>query len=159
MDTTRYQSHSERQTADIAADLARRLPDGTMVLLFGDLGAGKTAFVRGFVEGTGIDPDEVSSPTFTIVQAYGGGRVQHVDLYRLGPAETDDLGLEELPDGGALVCIEWADRLSRPIPGAVSVGIHDRGGDSRELVIDLPGELELIALPGNPSVSGEAARP
>ncbi|MCY4512023.1 MAG: tRNA (adenosine(37)-N6)-threonylcarbamoyltransferase complex ATPase subunit type 1 TsaE [Acidobacteria bacterium] len=159
MHTTRCQSHSERQTADIAADLARRLPDGTVVLLFGDLGAGKTAFVRGFVEGTGIDPDEVSSPTFTIVQTYGGGRVQHVDLYRLGPAETDDLGLEELPDGGALVCIEWADRLSRPIPGAVSVGIHDRGGDSRELVIDLPGELELIALPGNPSVSGEAARP
>ena len=138
---TRYQSHSERQTADIAADLARRLPPGAVVMLFGDLGAGKTAFVRGFVEGVGIDPDEVSSPTFTIVQAYGGGRVQHVDLYRRGPAETDDLGLEELPDGGALVCIEWADRLPRRVPGAVSVRIHDRGGDSRELVIDLPGEL------------------
>ena len=145
---TRYQSHSERQTADIAADLARRLPPGAVVMLFGDLGAGK-----------GIDPDEVSSPTFTLVQAYGGGRVQHVDLYRLGPAETDDLGLEELPDGGALVCIEWADRLPRPVPGAVSVRIHDRGGDSRELVIDLPGELEPISLPGNPSVSGAAATP
>ncbi len=156
---TRYQSHSERQTADIAADLARRLPPGAVVMLFGDLGAGKTAFVRGFVEGVGIDPDEVSSPTFTIVQAYGGGRVQHVDLYRLGPAETDDLGLEELPDGGALVCIEWADRLPRPVPGAVSVRIHDRGGDSRELVIDLPGELEPASLSRNPSVSGEAATP
>ena len=142
MHTTRCQSHSERQTADIAADLARRLPGGTVVLLFGDLGAGKTAFVRGFVEGAGIDPDEVSSPTFTIVQAYGGGRVQHVDLYRLGPAETDDLGLEELPEGGALVCIEWADRLPRPVQGAVSVRIHDLGGDSRELVIDLPGGLD-----------------
>jgi tRNA threonylcarbamoyladenosine biosynthesis protein TsaE len=156
---TRYQSHSERQTADIAADLARRLPPGAVVMLFGDLGAGKTAFVRGFVEGVGIDPDEVSSPTFTIVQAYGGGRVQHVDLYRLDPAETDDLGLEELPDGGALVCIEWADRLPRPISGAVSVRIHDRGGDSRELVIDFPGELDPISLPGDPSVSGEAATP
>lgn len=137
---TRYQSHSERQTADIAADLARRLSPGAVVMLFGDLGAGKTAFVRGFVEGLGIDPDEVSSPTFTIVQAYGGGRVQHVDLYRLQTAEIDDLGLEELPDGGALVCIEWADRLPRPAPGAVSVRILDRGGDTRELVIETPNE-------------------
>lgn len=134
----RYESHSERRTADIAADLARRLPPGTVVQLFGDLGAGKTAFVRGFVGGMGIDADEVSSPTFTIVQAYGGGRVQHVDLYRLDPAETDDLGLEELPEDGALVCIEWADRLPRPVPGAVSVRILDRGGDTRELVIETP---------------------
>lgn len=139
---TRHESHSERQTADIAADLARRLPPGAVVQLFGDLGAGKTAFVRGFVEGAGLDPDEVSSPTFTIVQAYGGGRVQHVDLYRLGPAETDDIGLEELPDGGALVCIEWADRLPRPFGGAVSVRINDLGGDSRELVIETPHGLD-----------------
>ncbi len=137
---TRHESHSERQTADIAAELARRLPPGAVVLLFGDLGAGKTAFVRGFVEGLGIDPDQVSSPTFTIVQAYGGGRVQHVDLYRLDPAEADDLGLEELPESGALVCIEWADRLPRPVAGAVSVRILDRGGDSRELVIEAPDE-------------------
>ena len=139
---TRHESHSERQTADIAADLARRLPPGTVVQLFGDLGAGKTAFVRGFVEGVGIDPDEVSSPTFTIVQAYGGGQVQHVDLYRLDTAETDDLGLEELPEAGALVCIEWADRLPGPVPGAVSVRILDRGGDSRELVIETPPDLD-----------------
>ena len=92
-------------------------------------------------EGVGIDPDEVSSPTFTIVQASGGGRIQHVDLYRLESAEVDDLGLEELPDGGALVCIEWADRLPRPVPGAVSVRILDRGGDTRELVIDTPIEI------------------
>ena len=138
---TRYQTHSERQTADIAADLARRLPAGAVVLLFGDLGAGKTAFVRGFVEGAGIDPDEVSSPTFTIVQAYGGGRVQHVDLYRLDPSEVDDLGLQELPEAGALVCIEWADRLPRPFAGAASVRINDLGGDSRELAIELPDEI------------------
>ena len=143
----RYQTHSERQTADIAADLARRLPAGAVVLLFGDLGAGKTAFVRGFVEGAGIDPDEVSSPTFTIVQAYGGSRVQHVDLYRLDPSEVDDLGLEELPESGALVCIEWADRLPRPFPGAVSVRIHDRGGDSRELVIELPDGVRRHEVP------------
>ena len=155
---TRYQSHSERETADIAADLACRLPAGTVILLFGDLGAGKTAFVRGFVEGVGIDPDEVSSPTFTLVQAYGGGRVQHVDLYRLAPEEADDLGLEELPEAGALVCIEWADRLPRPVPGAVSVRIHDRGGDSRELVIELPDGLGPLSRRSNPSDSVEAAK-
>ena len=151
MDTTRCESRSERQTADIAADLARRLPAGTVVQLFGDLGAGKTAFVRGFVEGAGLDPDEVSSPTFTIVQAYGGGRVQHVDLYRLDAAETDDLGLEELPEAGALVCIEWADRLPRPVPGAVSVRIHDRGGDARELVVEMPDRLAPRAIRADPS--------
>lgn len=151
MDTTRHRSRSEGQTADIAADLARRLPPGTVVQLFGDLGAGKTAFVRGFVEGAGLDPDEVSSPTFTIVQAYGGGRVQHVDLYRLDPAETDDLGLEELPEAGALVCIEWADRLPRPVPGAVSVRIHDRGGDARELVVEMPDRLAPRAIRADPS--------
>lgn len=144
---TRHESHSERQTADIAAELARRLPPGAVVQLFGDLGAGKTAFVRGFVEGAGLDPDEVSSPTFTIVQAYGGGRVQHVDLYRLGPAETDDLGLEELPENGALVCIEWADRLPRPVAGAVSVRILDRGGDSRELVVEMPDGVGPLSHP------------
>lgn len=156
---TRYRSHSERQTADIAADLARRLPPGAVVMLFGDLGAGKTAFVRGFVEGVGIDPDEVSSPTFTIVQAYGEGRVQHVDLYRLDAPETDDLGLEELPEAGARVCIEWADRLPRPIPGAVSVGIHDRGGDSREIVIERPDDLDLLPPHrGDPPDSVQAAK-
>ncbi len=155
---TRYESHSERQTADIGADLARRLPPGTVVLLFGDLGAGKTAFVRGFVEGAGIDPDEVSSPTFTIVQAYGGGRVQHVDLYRLEPAETDELGLEELPETGALVCIEWADRLPHPVPGAVSVRIHDRGDDSRELAIETPDGFESLSRRGDPPDPVETAK-
>ena len=94
----------------------------------------------------GIDPDEVSSPTFTIVQAYGGGRVQHVDLYRLDPAETDDLGLEELPEAApwCIECIEWAEcrfgSWPRPIRGSSSSSCRrdsmtipvKRPGDSRE---------------------------
>ena len=134
--TERYLTHSEQETAGVAARLARRVPPGTVVLLYGELGAGKTAFVRGFVEGVGIAPDEVSSPTFTIIQQYGvERRVYHVDLYRLGPDEVEDLGLEELPERGGLVCVEWAERLPRPMVGAVSVRITDRGDDARELAI------------------------
>ncbi len=120
----------------MAAQLARSLAPGSVVALTGDLGAGKTAFVRGFVEGLGVDPDEVTSPTFTVIQEYGGGRVFHVDLYRLTGEEVDDLGLEELPEGGGLVCIEWAERLPRPFSGAVAVHIIDLGEDRRELRID-----------------------
>ena len=135
--TERYLTHSEQETAGVAATLARRLSPGTVVLLFGELGAGKTAFVRGFVEGVGIAADEVSSPTFTVIQEYGGdGRVYHVDLYRLGPDEVEDLGLEELPERGGLVCIEWADRLPWPVAGAVSVRITDEGDDAREVAIE-----------------------
>jgi|TARA_B110000263_G_scaffold238876_1_gene240544 tRNA threonylcarbamoyladenosine biosynthesis protein TsaE len=131
----RLVSQSEDETADVAADLARRLDPGAVVLLYGQLGAGKTAFVRGFVRGRGVARDEVSSPTFTLIQEYGGGAVYHVDLYRLQPAEVDDLGLEELPESGGLLCIEWADRLPRPFRGAVSVRITDQGRDVREIVI------------------------
>lgn len=131
----RYRSDSEQQTAAIASDLARGLRGGTVVLLFGELGAGKTAFVRGFVQGVGIDPDEVSSPTFTVIHEYGSGRVYHVDLYRLEPDEVGELGLEELPEKGGLVCIEWADRIAHTVPGAISVEISDMGENSRELVI------------------------
>ena len=88
---------SEEETQAVARELSATLRAGDVVLLSGDLGAGKTTFVRGLAEGLGIDPREVSSPTFTLVQEYRGGRVTlvHVDLYRLNdPREIDDLGRE-----------------------------------------------------------------
>ena len=83
------------ETRAIAAALAPSLAPGAVVLLSGDLGAGKTAFVRGLAEGLGIDPDDVTSPTFTLVHEYRGGRLPliHVDLYRLDRAELEDIGL------------------------------------------------------------------
>jgi tRNA threonylcarbamoyladenosine biosynthesis protein TsaE len=134
--TEAVRTESEDETAAAARRLAERLPPGALVLLTGDLGAGKTAFVRGLAAGLGIDPDDVSSPTFTLIQEYVGARVlRHVDLYRLQGAEIDDLGLDELTQDGAVVAIEWAERLSAPPAGATRVEIRDCGGDVREISI------------------------
>ena len=106
-------TRSESETATVGRELAATLSAGDVVLLYGDLGAGKTAFVRGLAEGLGVHRDEVSSPTFTLVQEYRGGRLAlfHVDLYRLNdPRETDDLGLDEIAEGGVMA-IEWAEKL------------------------------------------------
>ena len=119
-------SHSEEETQQIACDLATRLKAGAVLLLEGPLGAGKTAFVRGLAAGLGIDPAEVSSPTFTLVHEYRGGRLTlyHVDLYRLERTASDDLGLEELGVTDGVLAIEWPDRLTHEWPGARSVTIE-----------------------------------
>ena len=134
---------NESETESAGESLGRTLRGGDIVLLYGDLGAGKTAFVRGLARGVGADPGEVSSPTFTIVQEYTGRstRLYHVDLYRLAPPEVDDLGLEDLVSSGGIVAIEWAERWrSRPDgAGVIEVAIHDAGEDRRRLDIRTPG--------------------
>lgn len=142
MVTTTRTSRSEADTVRIARELAAGLgPGPAAVLLYGDLGAGKTAFVRGLVEGAGGRPDEVSSPTFVLMQEYPGRRlVHHVDLYRLAGAEVGELEplIEEMLAGDAIVAIEWADRLPHPPAPAVRVRIADRGGDDREITTETP---------------------
>jgi tRNA threonylcarbamoyladenosine biosynthesis protein TsaE len=128
-------TNSETETAAVGRELATTLAPGSVVLLSGDLGAGKTAFVRGMAAGLGIDPAEVSSPTFTLVQEYRGGRLPlyHVDLYRLKPIEVDDLGLDEMTLEGGVMAIEWPDRLPRPFEDATLVSI-EHGDDSTRTI-------------------------
>jgi tRNA threonylcarbamoyladenosine biosynthesis protein TsaE len=129
-------TRSDAETEAVGADLASRLTSGARVLLYGELGAGKTAFVRGLAAGLGIDPDEVSSPTFTLVQEYRGRlSLFHVDLYRLAPGEVDDLGLDALAADGVLA-VEWAERLPRADDGAVHVRLEHAGEDARRIAIE-----------------------
>jgi tRNA threonylcarbamoyladenosine biosynthesis protein TsaE len=131
-------THSEDETAAAGRDLAPTLSAGSVVLLRGDLGAGKTAFVRGLAEGLGVSPAEVSSPTFTLMQEYRGGRVPlvHVDLYRLDdPREIDDLGLEEV-GLACVLAVEWAEKWPRAPVDAARVTIAHAGDTERLITIE-----------------------
>lgn len=133
----RFTTTSEAETSQVASGLAPGLPPGTTVLLTGDLGTGKTAFVRGLAGGLGLDPDEVTSPTFTLVHEYRGGRLPlvHVDLYRLDRADLDEIGLDAELAGKGVLAVEWADRLQRPPRDAMRVTIEDAGGDTRVIEV------------------------
>ena len=132
-------SSSEAETSAVGQRLAERLTAGAVVLLTGQLGAGKTAFVRGLALGLGASQDDVSSPTFTLIQEYRGGRstLHHVDLYRLTPIEIADLGLDELISGDDVVAIEWAERCPERPTDAIEVTIADAGEDRRRIEIRL----------------------
>jgi tRNA threonylcarbamoyladenosine biosynthesis protein TsaE len=136
--TKTYITHSEIETANVGCELAPLLPGGSVLLLFGDLGAGKTAFVRGLAEALGVDRDQVSSPTFALMQEYRGGRLPlfHVDLYRLNdPREIDDLGLDEIAAEGVLA-IEWAERMPEPPRNAIRVSLEHTGEIERTIRIE-----------------------
>jgi tRNA threonylcarbamoyladenosine biosynthesis protein TsaE len=116
----RWTTRSEEETRELGRSLAGELaPDGVL-LLSGELGSGKTVLARGIGEGLGIDPREVQSPTFTLIREHQGrgGRLVHVDLYRLEPEQTAALGLEELLAGPGVKVVEWAERLPFAVPGA-----------------------------------------
>ena len=132
-----HESRSEADTLRIAAAMAASLQPGAVVLLCGDLGAGKTAFVRGLADGLGIDPADVTSPTFTLVHEHRQGRLPlvHVDLYRLEKVDLDELGMDsELAERGVLA-IEWAERLVTVPRGAVTVAIVAAGESLRTISI------------------------
>jgi tRNA threonylcarbamoyladenosine biosynthesis protein TsaE len=130
-------THSEEETMNVARQIASTLSAGDVLLLSGELGAGKTAFVRGLAQGLGIDEDEVSSPTFTLVHEYRGGRLRlyHVDLYRLERAATDDLGLDEMGVADGVLAIEWPDRLTHHLGPALRVGIDIVDANTRRIAL------------------------
>ena len=129
-------TQGEDETSNVGELLARTLRPGDVVLLYGELGAGKTAFVRGLARGLGADPEGVSSPTFTLIQEYAGRiPLYHVDLYRLQPQEIPDLGLDDLVLGDGVVAIEWADRWPGRPAAAVEVTIEHSGEDARSIQV------------------------
>jgi tRNA threonylcarbamoyladenosine biosynthesis protein TsaE len=137
-----YRTVSEAETIALGERLAHELPPRGVVLLIGNLGAGKTTLAKGIVEGLGAAaPEEVSSPTFTLIHEYGGGRVYHVDLYRLDEErEVATLGLDEIFERDGLVLIEWGERFPRLLPAErVEIRIRPLADDEREIeVVRLP---------------------
>ena len=135
-----FRTASEAETIALGRRLAAELPRG-VVLLTGNLGAGKTTLAKGIAYGLGAaSPDDVSSPTFTLIHDYGHGLVYHVDLYRIEEArELEGLGLDEIIDSGALVLIEWGERFPEALP-ARRTEIHLRAlpDDSREIEVQPP---------------------
>ncbi len=132
-------TRSEQETEEVAASLAGSLRGGAVVLLTGELGSGKTAFVRGLARGLGVDPREVASPTFVLLTAYPGRlALHHADLYRLrGDGDEAELGLEELPGADGVLAVEWAERLREPPwPTAIRVRLQHAGGDERRITIE-----------------------
>ena len=135
---TTYRTASEAETVALGERLARELPARGVVLLIGNLGAGKTTLAKGIVNGLGAAAaDEVSSPTFTLIHEYGEGRVYHVDLYRLDePRQVATLGLDELFERDGLVLIEWGERFPRLLPAErTEIRIRPLGDDEREIEV------------------------
>jgi tRNA threonylcarbamoyladenosine biosynthesis protein TsaE len=115
-ETHSFETHSGDETIQLGRRIAAALPRKAVVLLIGNLGAGKTTLAKGIISGLGAAAaEEVSSPTFTLIHEYG--RVYHIDLYRLDhPAEVAALGLDEIFERDAVVLIEWGERFPRLMP-------------------------------------------
>ncbi len=135
-----YRTHSESETETVGEALATTLSPGTVIAFTGDLGAGKTAFTRGLARGLGIS-ERVTSPTFTIVNEYEGGRLPlfHFDMYRLESSEElFDIGWEDYLRRGGVCAVEWSEKVADALVGALRVDIR-RGEGERDRVITVAG--------------------
>ena len=147
---------SEAETAETAARLAAGFEGGEVVLLSGDLGAGKTAFVRGLVRGLGGSAEDVVSPSFVLLTTYPARLlVHHADLYRLrGDGDEEELGLSELPGADGVLAVEWAERLGdAPWAHVIRVSLEHAGEDRRLVRIE-----ETRADVGSEVASGRGKR-
>ena len=131
-------SNNEAETEALGARLAEKLPGGSVVAMYGDLGAGKTAFVRGMARGMGLSC-RISSPTFTIVNEYLGEReLIHFDMYRIGGAdELFDIGWEDYLNRGAVCAVEWSENVEDAFFGdEIVVRIEKLGDTKRKITIE-----------------------
>ena len=137
-------THSVEETEQAGQALAKTLTPGTVVALFGDLGAGKTAFVRGMAKGLN-SPSRVTSPTFTIVNEYNGSlELFHFDMYRLGSSEElFDIGWEDYLARGGVCVVEWSENVSDAFDGTeIRVTIDKLSDTDRKITLEYPQEVE-----------------
>ena len=130
---------SEKETQEAGAELVKTLAPGSVVAMYGDLGAGKTAFVRGMTRGLGIN-FPVSSPTFNVVNEYPGEvPMFHFDMYRLGSAdELFDIGWDDYLERGGICAVEWSENVEEAFePGTVKVTISKLGDSEREITVEV----------------------
>ena len=133
-----YLTNSPEQTEEIGAALSKVLSPGTVIAYRGDLGAGKTAFTRGLARGLGVT-DPVTSPTYTIVNEYLGGRMPlfHFDMYRLHSSDDLwDIGWEDYLERGGICAVEWSENVADAMEDAITVTIEKLGEDSRRITIE-----------------------
>lgn len=132
-----FETRSEEETIERGRQIAHELPRHAAVLLIGNLGAGKTTLAKGIISGLGAArPEEVSSPTFTLIHEYGN--VYHIDLYRLDRAEqVARLGLDEIFDREAVVLIEWGERFPQLMPAdRIEIRLRAIDEDRREITVN-----------------------
>ena len=131
----RFETNSEAETEQVGADFAGTLPDGVVVAMYGELGSGKTAFVRGMARGMGIHC-RVSSPTFTIVNEYEGEReLIHFDMYRLESSdELFDIGWEDYLGRGAVCAVEWSEKVEDAFYGDETIVRIEKLGDTERRI-------------------------
>jgi tRNA threonylcarbamoyladenosine biosynthesis protein TsaE len=132
-----YQTASEDETIALGERIAAELPPKAVVLLIGNLGAGKTTLAKGIVKGLGAgSPEEVASPTFTLIHEYGSS-VYHIDLYRLDTLQQiATLGLDEIFDRRAIVLIEWGERFPELLPqDRIEIRLRETEENSREIEV------------------------
>jgi tRNA threonylcarbamoyladenosine biosynthesis protein TsaE len=137
-----FETRSEEETIELGRQIARELPKRAVVLLIGNLGAGKTTLAKGILSGLGAaEPDEVTSPTFTLIHEYGceygRGLAYHIDLYRLDtPQQVATLGLEEIFDRETVVLIEWGEKFPELFPaGRIEIQLRAVSDTIRQITI------------------------
>ena len=143
-----YETNSPEETEQLGAALGRIVRPGTVIAYRGDLGAGKTAFTRGLARGLGY-AEPVTSPTYTIVNEYLGGRLPlfHFDMYRLtSPDDLWDIGWEDYLDRGGVCCVEWSENVAEALENPLTVSIEKLGESSRRITLEGGRDLADLSL-------------